>query len=188
MTDKTPLEPSYLDTVRQQAEASIDPSYEALVLNKELSKLPETIFKNVFLPYLCGEKDLKDSNNIIATWVAIAGTPANKVQIIDDAGNDLFEVPALIDTNGSVDTLNPNSIPMSTIIENYAIRAATMPIMGNNFLRQALDEKVSQITQVKINESTEDEWYKIFVRYGKIKDSGTEDIKVSSMSNDEFDF
>ena len=137
------------------------------------NKLPERIFIQSFLPFFCGETKLEQQPDVLVLWYGIAGSPSSEVEIIDNKGDTLFRVPALIDTS----IINPirsdkNNISFADIINATAHYDTTTPILGERLLLQNLSVKEKEI-QSKSSQFTENEkrWYDIFVRYEKVKQS-----------------
>jgi hypothetical protein len=157
------------DQQREQISAAINNSFNSLVANREVSKLPEEIFKSYFLPFFLGEtKEAPTSDrNPLTDWISIAGTPMAEVEIISPAGEVLFAVPALYDTDMlNIVTRSPgNSI--ADIAHEYELRKAVLPRAAANFLNTALLNKSEAIFKSSDEKSTSERWDEIRKRYNK---------------------
>jgi len=161
--------------------------YEELVTKKYNATIPEPIFKNSFLPFFSGQ-DTTD-NTVLSTWVGIAGTAMNEVDVIDDiTGNVLFTVPPILDTGIiKIDPINNNSSSsLSEIISDYEIRSSAMAIVGERFLADALDSKFNVSVEPKINTHNADRWKSIMEYYG-IQNTVTKTTNVVTNSEDNDD-
>lgn len=190
MTDK--LTKQFTDAAEQEVRESIDFHFDALVIkpNKEINKLPESIFVQVFLPFFCGEKSINDEKDILVKWVSIAGSPTKEVQIIDDNGDDLFVVPALMDST-IIDIKNDSQgQTFLSIIANYELHKNQLPVVGENYLKNSIDEKMKTLTKDSTaHESNEKSWNEIFIRYNKIDGPDTdESADVNRLSDDEISY
>lgn len=172
--------------------------FKELVLKPRdnVSKLPENIFVNYFLPFFCGEIDInKYKENVLTQWISIAGSPTAQVNIVASGTNNiLFTVPGLVDTN-FIDVNNINkSQPLNHIFTNYELHKNQLPILGHKYLANALEDKMKQIAvkdeSVKTNMSQhQQQWLDIFVRYGKIKGNKEQATKTTdTFSDDEMIF
>ena len=167
---------------------SIDKNFELLVTN-EVGVLPERIFISNFLPFFCGERKIENTT-VINDWISIAGSPSKEVSIQNDNGQELFRVPAIMDTN-TIDAVGKgkgNSI--SEIFINYELQKGILPIIGINYLKKAMDEKVTNIIKTSDSfESNSNRWLKIFERYSKtsiVKTAQAEAIKNNQ--DDDLDY
>lgn len=146
-----------------------------LELNNDVSKLPEVVFKSVFLPIFNGTRVLTDTDEILKSWVGIAGAPGKEVEIIDNSGNALFRVPPIFDSS-FIDSGNANGgKQLSQIMSAYDLHRSVLPVVGENFLTKEIPQRVeslaNDITPNKINEQR---WQEIFDRYDEtVKDKNT---------------
>ena len=140
--------------------------YTHIVLEAPVSKLPEKVFQEAFLPYFTGQKKVSDNPEILKIWVSIAGNPGSAVDITDNNSDDiLFRVPPLYNTD-FVQAPSNGSIPYAGIIEEYEQRSATSPKQGETFLKSVLDNtRKMVVTNNNHVEEYREMWNKIFDRY-----------------------
>lgn len=186
------LTKQFTDAAEQQVKDSIDFHFDALVVkpNREINKLPESIFIQVFLPFFCGEKLITDEKDILVKWVSIAGAPTKEVQIIDDNGNDLFIVPPLMDST-IIDIKNEGQgQPFLSIISNYELHKNQLPVVGENYLKNSIDERMKTLTKDSTaHELNEKQWNNIFIRYNKIDGpNADESSDTNKLSDDEISY
>lgn len=146
--------------------SSINDSFKSLVADVPVSKLPEDIFKNYFLPYFTGEKTPSRAEPVFARWVGIAGNPVAPVDIIDKNEEVLFRVPPLYDT-GLMSDLQGKT--MREIFAQYNLYNNNLPQVANNFLTKALTAKSENYDSVSLKDA-EVQWKAILKRYDKYKD------------------
>lgn len=147
----------------------ISPLFKELVVNVEKTKMTEDCFKQNFLPFFAGQVNFKDAetySNFYNNWVQIAGTPMNKVDVIDNANRVIFTVPALIDTNVVKSLVKPNK-SFTEMIEEYNVRKNSISGNSDNILKRDFDNKVDEpIDPKSVYSETEKTWNQIFDRYG----------------------
>ena len=170
-----------------EAAKSIENSFNLLVKN-EVGKLPEEIFKHYFLPYFCGEKSLVNTN-ILKEWISIAGSPSKEVAILNNIDEELFRVPALMDTN-TIDTLSKkDGLSITDIFLNYELQNGLLPIIGSRYLKEAMDNKVSTIIKSSASfEQNVTRWDDIFSRYGKSSKPINESEKSINTDDDDLEY
>ncbi len=163
-----PARVKYLNELKEKSSKSISEVHDTLVSEEMYGKLPERLFIELFLPYFSGEKSIaEDSDGIIAKWISVAGSPANKVRIIDDDMNTLFVTPPLFSTS-ILNTLNNSGVSLSKIYHNYTLRKNNLPIVGERYLDDAMSDKAKNLITDVVNLESERGWQDIFSRYNKI--------------------
>lgn len=71
----------------------------------------ESIFIRDFLPLFAGDK-MDNRGDMLKMWFIIAGTAFSPVDIVDNAGNKVGTVPAIMDT-APINPLATNKLPLS---------------------------------------------------------------------------
>ena len=182
---------NYIDNAVEQIKDSIDYHFNELVEkpSKKLTKLPENIFVYYFLPYFCGEKIIDKNSDIISKWIAIAGNPNKEVDIIDDEGNVVITIPALVDSS-FIDFKNLNKgQPIKNIIANYELHKNQLPVVGENYLRNTMDSRIESLTRnSNIQIENELRWINIFTRYKKIGVNKEEVKNIDRLLDDEISY
>jgi hypothetical protein len=112
--------------------------HNALVVENKLVQLPEQVFINELLPFLCGETL---SQVTPAIWVSVAGTPFLEIEIIDTKGQVLFKVPALMERNAIV----PDGKDFDGSFHNVLLTAEQLkhqsPFRAKAFLEHAFKDR-----------------------------------------------
>lgn len=182
------LTKKYTDNVNLQMKNTIDFHFEELVVKpyQEITRLPENVFVEVFLPFFSGEKNFDDEKDIIIKWVSIAGNPTKEVHVVDEAGTILFTVPAIMDTT-CIDYKNDaKGQPLGNIIANYELHKNQLPVVGKNYLDGTIDNRLRTLTKnSEVFLSNEKRWNDIFVKYGKVKDTSVKVDNTNHLSDDE---
>lgn len=164
---------------RQVIITNMNEIFQAVVLDatKDASKLPESIFEAVFLPFFCGDLSPEVSKTRTVEWISIAGSPMAEVQIIDENGNALFTVPPLFDSS-SIDVSKKQGMSFPQLFEEYSLQHNYMPVVGNNFIMKALADKQNAYEGKSPREKESiDRWRQIMQRYDKIP----QEIKSSNI-------
>lgn len=170
-----------VNAIRDNLKEQTDQVFNGLVANVEKSKLPEAIFKEVFLPYFSGSKPIPPDVPVLAQWVSIAGTAMSEVEIIDENKEVLYTVPGLLDTTVVNTAKHNRGSGLSDIIANARMHGAGLPIVGERYLAEALQDKLSvMLRPTDIAGSNGPKWKAIYDRYG-IKDAN---LQSSASSND----
>lgn len=156
------------------------------LLNDELlSKIPESLFVNYFLPRFLGI--VKDDKWILE-WVSIAGSPTSEVIVFKDGTNEvLYKVPSLLN---SENLLFPGgSGQLSQVFQRYQDISNNIPIRGLQFLVEVLNSKNKELlNQVVMNESI-NRWMEILKRYNiVIKEEDSENNSNNNAIENYFDF
>jgi hypothetical protein len=191
----TDINDKYREMIKSQMKDQINAHYDSLVVTPslDLTRLPEEVFVNSFLPFFCGERQVTEDPEILRYWVGIAGMPSKEVQIVDKYNKDLFKVPALADS-GIIDSLNSNEgEKFSAIIDNYRRFNNITPAAGINYLHSTLGKRTEKLL---VNSQTfsdnAERWDQIFIRYGKKTPEKSEEqvnsAKSKVLSDDEFDY
>ena len=143
----------------EQAEADLAPI-------SHRGKLPETHFKTVFVPFLAGEIQSTPENNLVNSWVAIAGSPASEIDIIDEEGKVLFTAPPLYDTS-LINSSAPSDRTLGSIMQEYSNLKQDIPDAAESFLQQHLEKKFNtmMVKPDQTNKNSE-RWSEILKRYG----------------------
>lgn len=187
---------SNADNEHNRAIASdFDKSFEMLerIEQSSRNRIPEALFSGVFLG-LFANLENKHPNGTIENWIAIAGSPFNKVDVVQD-NKVIFTVPPVFNKNAisprDLDAKEPISHIVS-IAEKLALRS---PIESNNYL----SNKYSNLNITKRENVMEyiQDWNTIFSYYKlppimEIKEETTPTEKVDSIQeelrNDDLDF
>lgn len=154
----------------QQISDSIEAAHKALVLDVPVQKIPESVFINEILPFLCGDTS---SQLTPEKWVSIAGSPFSEIDIHDDAGNILFRLPSMLERN----VISHREASQRGSLANAMITLDQMrnfsPIRAENYLRGEFHQRGISKNAMKIAVETAKRWEAIFARYGKVIDPQT---------------
>lgn len=173
------------EIAKQDAIEKIDFAFQSLVTNATpTAVLPEDVFVHHFLPYFSGKKPMVPDDRVMEKWVGISGTPTNEVTVVDKAGKPLFRVPAVYDTHVLDVTKRNIGQSMSDIYSGFAMRNNNLPVQANNFLMNALGQRVEGLVGEKESKLTETQqrWRDIIQRYNT--DAKTQPATVAIPKND----
>lgn len=175
-----------MDTLRRET----DKTFEALVVEpqREKARVPEETFKNYFLPYFSGQANISENADVLPTWVGIAGSPSAEVSIIDQAGNVLFDVPAIMDLSVIDTSRRKLGESLANIYSQYELHSNQLPVVGERYLADAMNKKTP--TLFKESEQyaqNSNRWNGIFERYDIKQAAPTTDKKTLPTSGDDID-
>ena len=108
------------------------------IVEREINKMPESVFKEFFLPYFNGEEEITNDNHIIAKWVEFSGGVYNPVDIVDNSGEIITRIPQLI-KNSDTNRDKSNSIDYSTIVSEFNLRSKRSSVAGDAYLDKTLN-------------------------------------------------
>lgn len=122
------------------------------------AKLPEQLFKEVFLPAITGVD--KNGGVAVMKYIEYAGGPYREVDVVDKNGKTLFTCPPMYNRS---DTKNNNNIPYSQIASTYELKKARMANEANRYM-QDVAGGISRNIVIE-ESSSEFKWNKIVERY-----------------------
>lgn len=128
---------------------SITDIHKSLVIDyaEQATKLPESVFKEVFLPYFIGQKNFQDDEDMLQGWIGIAGNPMKSVDVYSDTTRKiLFRVPPLADVS-VINVITSRGANLSNIFSNFELHSGQHPAAGRNYIYSALAEKYKTLTQ-----------------------------------------
>ena len=157
--------------------------YDGLVVDKLNGTLPENILKDYFLPYFAGITPITRNTTVLTEWVSIAGSPTGEVDIVDQWGNILFTTPSIFDTS-SIDPTRRQGGSLVSIFDQYELHNNNIPAVANNFLVNAMYDKVKDFTVLEENSTTSKRWQDIFIKYGLQKPNDSKIVELDDLSDD----
>lgn len=146
-------------------------------------RLQEYIFVNVFLPLFHGDEE-NIYNATMNTWLSVAGSPFNEVDIIDNNGKILFTVPPVYNRN-NVHPVDPNiGLPSVASMVATAKQYAQMhPRQGEAYLKSELNKRAMLVENEGQHLVNLNAWNEIFKRYGRTPIMALESEQPSNGSN-----
>lgn len=146
------------------------------------AKLPESIFKNMFVEDLIKNKG---QGVIGAKFIEYAGGPYNEVDIIDNKGDTIFTCPPIYDRSST--DKKTKQIPFSEIAGTYELKKSRMPSEANKYMN---DISSSIKNSVKVEENGNAyRWSVILNKYNddaeSKEDTITESININTNKVDD---
>ncbi len=147
--------------------------------------IPENVFVTHFLPFFSGNRNSQTDNDVVAKWIAVAGTPMAEVNVMDDSGEVIYTVPPLLDTS-IIDVVKRSAAnSLSNIYTNKEVHSRNIPAAGETYLMEALDEKTRDVLKPSEHASEyEKRWANIFSRYGIQMPEGEKAQESATKSNE----
>ena len=133
---------------------------------QEVTKFPEVLFVEYFLPFFAGEVPATEDINY-EVWIAkVAGGERMPVDIVDENGNVLYRVPELFDASVMENT-SVNGQSMTVIERQYSRLKEIDSNASQNFLANSMTQAhLRQEPSAHAYENTR-VWNEIFKRYGR---------------------
>lgn len=129
-----------------------------------LTRMPEDIFRQAYLPLFVGEKNLIPGVSF-EMWANKAGGFNKPMHVVDRATDRvLFTVPPLLDTS-MISTIVGGDF-LYSIIDKAEGYNAMHPDMGRNIVAQALSARVDKIKDFRPAAKHLETWNAIMTRYG----------------------
>ena len=134
------------------------------------TKIPEPVFREIFLPYFTGEKEPSKNEDAIAHWVGLVGSATEPAEIVNVKGEVLFEVPPMYDSS-RINTVKEteDTSNLGTIFTVYSEQAVVHRALGNKYLAEELAKKTRYID--KAPHSTGPSWEPALRYYGLIPEN-----------------
>lgn len=104
-------------------------------------KIPEPVFREIFLPYFTGEKTPDANNSAIAHWIGLVGSASEVADIVNVKGEVLFQVPPMCDSSRLNVTDRGNGRNFAQIFTTYGEESKVHPAMGQRYLVEELSKK-----------------------------------------------
>jgi hypothetical protein len=148
--------------------------HQALVGDIEVKRIPESTFVKEILPVLSGEVISAEFPLLMA---AVAGTPFSEVDVINDAGEILFRMPALLERNiiSHVEASKRGS--MASMLITAEMLGKQSPLRAEKYLEHEFDGRGIAKNRDEIITARQARWNTILARYGKAVDAG---VKVDA--------
>lgn len=154
-------------------------------------KIPEPVFREIFLPYFTGERKPDPKNSAIAHWIGLVGSASEPADIVDVKGDVLFQVPPMYDSS-VIDTRrnSKDAKNFATIFSVYEEEARVHPALGKKFLVEELSKKADATIPENMSDKSEYSWDPVLKYYKLIPDT-QEQVKNAPQQtpgDDELDF
>lgn len=176
---------------KQELNGASAKAFHGLVETHERKKLPEHIFKDYFLPFFLGGAVPDPNTEVYARWVGIAETPTSEVDVINPAGDVLFTVPALMNTN-CLEVLRDRhqSPPVMSLFKDYEQASLGLAPVAMNMLARGLQDKALDIVNNQPPQASDVEKWEYIRNYYGLSNSQSNTTNQSSVANEpdlEFD-
>lgn len=159
--------------------AKIDEESERAFINNLIDavttppkKIPEPVFREIFLPYFTGERKPDPNNSAIAHWIGLVGSASDPADIVDVKGDVLFQVPPMYDSS-VIDTRrnSKDAKNFATIFSVYEEEARVHPALGKKFLVEELSKKADVTIPEDMAEKSKYSWDPVLKYYKLIPDT-----------------
>ena len=164
-------------------------------------KIPEPVFRELFLPYFLGERspvpgadDYAVANDPVvrspvAHWIGLVGSATEPADVVDVTGKVLFQVPPMMDST-RVDTVNrnPDAHNFQTVFSEYQDQSRVHEALGKNYLIEQLTKKAIANLPAGAEEKSPYSWEPV-LQYYHLTDT-KEEVKAAknTISDDDLSF
>lgn len=189
------MTPKQQEIFKQQLDSRVESIKTDLAQQEEVNvpRMPERVFKHIWLPFFAGDEKLLYKVAITPHWVNFAGSIYQKVHVVDERGQVLFTVPPILDRTAIQSLVHSSGKTIGEIVENSQLYANIHPAQGAAYLERELDKR-ALVMKVPVNVvQSLKTWNEIFARYGRppIALAPEEKGKGASSSNEadlDYDF
>lgn len=172
------------DGQREDAKLFINEMIENITEPKK--KIPEPVFREIFLQYFTGERPMKKGEEAVAHWMGLVGSPTESAEVVDIKGDVLFEVPPMYDSSRINSYRDKNDrLNMGAVFAQYVEQAAILPALGHKALVEGLAGQTKYIKPVDENSPS---WDKVLAYYGLLDKPALEAGKSSPQASDDDGF
>lgn len=147
------------------------------------ARIPEPVFREIFLPYFTGEKEPSRNEDAIAHWVGLVGSATESANVVNVKGEVLFEVPPMYDSS-RINTVKDDSdnTNFSTIFTVYAEQSSVHSALGNQYLGEELAKKTRYISE---GNKEGPSWKPVLEYYGLIKKEPEANAQAAASNSDD---
>lgn len=154
-------------------------------LSEPKTRIPEPVFREIFLPFFTGEKQASRQEDAFAHWAGIVGSASEPVDVVNVKGEVLFEVPPMYDTSLLRQARDPNDRSnFGSIFQVFAEQSNLHYALGQSHLAKELGPKLKFLTK---EGAPGHSWLPVLQHYGLIeKDAPTKKEKTNTDDDLEF--
>lgn len=139
--------------------------HDALVVKRQLRKVPEQTFINEILPFYAGEVTSEECPLLVA---GAAGGPFLEFEVVDPVGNVLFVAPPLLERNMFSTKEYMHSTPLEAVFLTAGQLANRSPRQAEYFINQQLTKKSFSSKAAQVYSGVIQRRNEILARYGKV--------------------
>lgn len=171
---------------KDDALAFINETYAAVTEATPPKRVPEPVFREIFLPFFTGEREASESEDAICSWMGLVGGGGAEAVVCDPAGNVLFTVPPIYDTS-LVSLKLSDKGGINGVIREYVDTREQNARLANTVLTNGLAQ--SLVSSVPEPASTKPSaWEPIFRHYNLLPPAQAEAVKSTTPSDDDYTF
>jgi hypothetical protein len=159
--------------------------HQALVGNIEVKKIPESTFIKEILPILTGEVISTEFPLLMA---AVAGTPFSEVDVVNDAGEVLFRMPALLERNVISHEEASKRGSMASMLITAELIVKQSPARAERYLEHEFNGRGIAKNRDEIINVRQIRWNTILARYGKSTEADGGVTATASVEKPQLDF
>lgn len=137
--------------------------HQALVVDVEVKKIPESTFVKEILPILTGEVVSADFPLLMA---AVAGTPFSEVDVVDSAGETLFRLPSLLERNIVSHEEASKRGSLNSMLITAEMLSKQSPIRAENYLAHEFNGRGIAKNRDELYKARHERLNAIMARYG----------------------
>lgn len=167
----TPVPKNHLQAMdkqqRQSIAAEIDQISKHLIQAAEpnIPTMSERVFVYIWLPFFAGD-DKPQYPVDFQHWFNFTGNPYQPVNVVDEKGDVLFQVPPVFDRS-VVNPLSQKRTSLAHVVQSYQQLRNIHPNQGNVFLDAELTKRALLMKVPHNVLANLETWNSIFQRYGR---------------------
>jgi hypothetical protein len=153
--------------------------------NSNISTIPEPIFVRDFLPMFSGE--VPQNMDLLSMWYLISNGPFEPVNVVTNAGKFVIRIPPF-KYRDALPVWEKEETINGILMENESLKAISPRAAQNAFAGQLDQRYFGEGNTFETNASTiQEEWKKVMIHYGKLKDNKIA-VNLASSQDDEIEY
>jgi hypothetical protein len=152
-----------------------------------LVKVPEPVFREIFLPYFTGQKKADLDHNAVAHWSGLVGSATSPAEVVNVKGETLFVVPPLFDSD-LLNVQKNDRTSFATIFIEASEESRVHKAAGRAVISKGLSEKLENALG---GEGSGYSWDPVLNYYGvqsKEQATATKQTRAAQHVTEDFDF
>lgn len=156
-------------------------------ITEPMKKIPEPVFREIFMPYFTGEKKPTEKDPAIAHWAGLVNGGTESAEVVDMKGETLFIVPPLYNSRAINTLRTERSQGYTAIFTEFADQSMVHKASATREMASQLATKLDKVIAPDEKSSAEG-WRKIREHYGLVpkQEGGTASAKP--LAEDDPDF
>ncbi len=162
-------QPTMLDRERHDIAKNMSAAFAG---EENITRIPEALFVKYYLPFFRGdnhtEENTEYNNQLLENWFRGSGGPLNPVNVVDVAGNVMYQIPPFSTTTMFNVQRKEGATPFGEIVKLAHHYSLVSPVAEENHTQEQLEKKFREMYNKNLQITEREKmWFNIFLRYEK---------------------